>query len=292
VRFRAALASGPAWAELETNVVSPGYFDAVGSKLIAGQGFTGQTKSMECRIGIVNQEAADLYFGGNAVGAAVIDEQGRRTGIVGVMHSEPLGTFQRRGEPALYLPMSQDVLTRMSLIIHVREINGPRLADLRRRLEAVPGRGPLPVVVRTFESYLNQTSLAPLRIATLILGVSATMALWLSVLGLFGALNDAARQRRRELAIRIALGAQRWRVIGLVLQEGARLACAGTLAGMLASLALSRWMSGITRGSGWPTLWVWLAAPIALAGAVTMASVLPARRALMVNPVMIMREDC
>ncbi|HEY6290458.1 MAG TPA: ABC transporter permease [Terriglobia bacterium] len=291
VRFRAAVASELGWAELETNVVSPGYLDAIGNKLIAGQGLAGHKKSTECRIGIVNQEAADLYFDGNAVGAAVIDEQGRRTGIVGVVHSEPLGTFQRRAEPALYLPMSQDTLTRMSMMIRVRKVSGLLLDDLLRRLEAVPGHAPSPVLVRTFEAYLNQTSLAPLRIATLILGVSATMALLLSVLGLFGALNDAARQRRRELAIRIALGAQRWRVIGQVLGEGVRLAAAGTLAGMLASLALSRWMSGITRGSGWPALWVWLAAPIALAGVVTMASVLPARRALMVNPLMIMRED-
>ena len=226
-----------------------------------------------------------------AVGAAVIDEQGRRTGIIGVVHSESLGTLQRHVAPALYFPMLQDVLTRMSMIVHVREVNGPLLADLRRRLEAVPGHGPGPVLVRTFETYLNQTSLAPLHIATVILGVSATMALLLSVLGLFGALNDAARQRRRELAIRIALGAQRWRVIGQVLGEGVRVACAGTLAGLLVSFAFSRWMSGITRSSGSPALWVWLAAPIALAGVVTVASVLPARRALMVNPLMIMRED-
>ena len=230
VRFRAAVASELAGAEFETNVVSPGYFDAFGGKLIAGQGFSGHTASAECRIGIVNEEAADLYFGGNAVGAALIDENGRRTGIVGVVHSEPLGTFQRRGEPTLYLPMSQDVLARMNLIIHVGEVKGPLLTDLRRRLEAVPGRAPAPVLVRTFETYLNQTSLAPLRIATLILGVSATMALLLSVLGLFGVLNDAARQRRRELAIRLALGAQRWRVMAQVLREGVLLVGAGTLA--------------------------------------------------------------
>jgi len=291
VRFRVPIASELARADFETNVVSPGYFDAVGSKLIAGQGFTGYTESTGCRIGIVNQEAADLYLGGNAVGAAVIDEQGRRTDIIGVVHSGPLGAFQRRVEPALYLPISQDVLTSMSLIVHVREINGPLLADLHRRLEEVPGHGPSPVLARTFEKYLNQTSLAPLRIATLLLGVSATMALLLSVLGLFGALSDDARQRRRELAIRIALGAPRWRVIGQVLGEGLRLACVGMLAGMLMSLALSRWMSGITPSSGSPALWVWLAAPLALAGAVTVASVLPARRALMTNPLTIMHDD-
>ncbi len=264
---------------------------AVGSKLVAGRGFIGHTKSTGCRSGIVNQEAADLYFGGNAVGAAVIDEQGRRTDIIGVVHSGPLGAFQRRVDPALYLPMSQDVLTSMSMIVHVHEVNGPLLADLRRRLEEVPGHGPSPVLVRTFETYLNQTSLAPLRIATLLLGVSATMALLLSVLGLFGALSDDARRRRRELAIRIALGAPRWRVIGHVLAEGLRLACVGTLAGMLMSFALSRWMRGITPGSGSPALWVWLAAPLALAVVVTMASVLPARRALMTNPLTIMRQD-
>ncbi len=291
VRFRAPIALELTAADLETNVVSPGYFDAVGSKVIAGQGFNSDTRSTGCPIGIVNQEAADLYFGGNAVGAAVIDEHGRRTDIIGVVHTRPLGAFQPRVEATLYLPMSQDVLTSMSMIVHVREVNGPLLADLRSRLEEVPGHGPSPVLVRTFKTYLNQTSLAPLRIATLLLGVSAAMALLLSVLGLFGALSDASRQRRRELAIRIALGAPRWRVIGQVLGEGIRLACAGTLAGMLASLVLSRWMSGITAGNGLPALWVWLAAPLALAVVVTVASVLPARSALMTNPLTIMRED-
>ena len=290
VRFRVPLTSELASADFEINVVSPGYFDAVGSKLVAGQGFGGHAEFAGCRIGVVNQEAADLYFGGNAVGAAVIDEQGRRTDIVGVVHSGPLGAFQRRVEPTLYLPISQDVLTSMSMIVHVREVDGPLLAHLRRRLEEVPGRGPSPVLVRTFETYLNQTSLAPLRIATVLLGVSATIALLLSVLGLFGALSDAARQRRCELAIRIALGAPRWRVIGQVLGEGVRLAGAGMLAGMLVSIAFSRWMSGITPGSGAPALWVWLAAPLALAGVVTVASALPARRALMTNPLMIMHD--
>jgi ABC-type lipoprotein release transport system permease subunit len=289
VRFRAPIASELASADFETNVVSRGYFDAVGGQVLSGQGFTGGSKSTGCRIGIVNQEAADLYFGGNAVGAAVIDEQGSRTDIVGVVHSGPLGAFQRRVEPTLYFPMSQDVLASMSMIAHVRGVNGRLLADVRRKLEDVPGHGP--ILVRTFETYLNQTSLAPLRIATLLLGVSATMALLLSVLGLFGALSDIARQRRRELAIRVALGAPRWRVMGHVLGEGVRLACAGTLAGTLISVALFRWMSGITEGSGSPALWVWLAAPLAVAGMVTMASVLPARRALMTNPLTIMRDD-
>jgi ABC-type antimicrobial peptide transport system permease subunit len=113
----------------------------------------------------------------------------------------------------------------------------------------------------------------------------------LSVLGLLGALSDAARQRRRELAVRVALGAQRWRVVGQVLVEGGRLACAGAVAGMFGSLVLSRLLARITPVGSSPALWVWLAAPLVLAGAVAIASVLPARRALIVNPLMIMRDD-
>ncbi len=289
--FRAPVASELAGVELDANVVSPGYFDSMGVSVVAGQAFSHPMPD-DCRIGVVNQEAAGLYFGGKAVGAAVIDDLGRRTGIVGVVHSAPLGPFQRHVEPAIYFPMSQDALPTMTLIIAgAREVNAPMLADLRRRVESVAGGGPAPVVVQTLETHLAHTALAPLRIATLIIGASAATALVLSVLGLFGALSDAARQRRRELAVRIALGAQRWRVVCQVLGQGARLASAGALAGTVGSLLLSRLLGGITSASGSPALWVWLAAPLVLAGVAAIASVLPARRALIVNPLMIMRDD-
>ncbi len=290
-RFRAPIQQELASAELDANVVSASYFQAMGLSPIAGQEFTDDRMPGECRVGVINREAADLYFGGKPVGAALIDDQGLRTSIVGVVQSRPLGTFQRRPEPAIYFPMSQDCLTRMTLIAGVREVKGPMLAELRQRIASVPGRGPAPIVIETLATHLAYTALAPLRIATIIVGASATTALVLSILGLFGALSDAARQRRRELAIRIALGAQRWRVIYQVLREGGRLACAGTLLGMLGSLALSRLLAHITLSNGSPAWWVWLAAPVMLGVAVVIASVLPARRALVVNPLTIMRED-
>lgn len=290
-RFRAPIDSELALGELEVNVVSPEYFSAMGAKLITGHGFTGNHKTTACRVGLVNREAADLYFEGKAIGAAVIDGQHRRTEIIGVVHSEPLGIFQRHTEPALYLPMSQDTLPRMTMMIQVREVNDSLLAELHRRLDAVPGHGPAPIVIKTFDTYLTQTSLAPLRIASIILGATATMALLLSILGLLGALSDTARQRHRELAIRIALGSQRWRVIAQVMREGIRLASAGALLGIFVSLALSRWIAGLTPRSGMPELWVWLTPPIVLAAAVAIAGFLPAREALMVNPLAAMREE-
>jgi ABC-type lipoprotein release transport system permease subunit len=289
-RFRAPIVTELASAELDANVVSASYFQMMGLSLNAGQGFDQLTRG-GCRIGVVNQEAANLYFGGQAVGAAVIDDKGFRTGIVGVVQSRPLGTFQRRADPTIYLPMPQDALFRMTLIASATEVNDPLLAELRRRIDSVPGSGGARAVVKTFDTHLTQTALAPLRLAATIMSASATTGLVLSVLGLLGALSDAARQRRRELAVRVALGAQRWRVVGQVLVEGGRLACAGAVAGMFGSLVLSRLLARITPVGSSPALWVWLAAPLVLAGAVAIASVLPARRALIVNPLMIMRDD-
>ena len=90
--------------------------------------------------------------------------------------------------------------------------------------------------------------------------------------------------------MRIALGARGRRVIDQVLADGLRLAGAGTVAGMLGSLLVARWLARITPGAGLPTLWVWMAAPIVLLAAVAVASVLPARRALAVDPLTIMRD--
>lgn len=289
--FRAQIKSKLAFADLDTNVVSQSYFETMGLSIIAGQGFIGQRMPDECRIGVINQEASELYFGGKPLGAAVIDDKGIRTAIIGVVRSKPLGAFQRHAEPAIYFPMSQDCLPTMTLIADARKPNSAVLTDLQRRIEAVPGRGPAPVVIKTLATQLANTALAPLRIATIIIGVSATTALVISIVGLFGALGDATRQRRRELAIRIALGAQRWRIIYEVLIEGGRLACAGTLIGMLASAAVAPWLAHITQGERLPALWVWLAAPLVLGIAVVIASVVPARRASILNPLMIMRED-
>jgi ABC-type lipoprotein release transport system permease subunit len=290
-RFRAPVVSKLERAELDVNVVSSNYFAAMGLPLVAGRTFPDDPTPHGCRAGVINEEAADLYFNGQAVGAAIIDQRGRRTEVIGVVHAAPLGTFEPHVEPAIYLPMVQDAPQSMTLILGAREVNGPMLARLTASIEAVPGRGRGPILVRTLDTYLSQTALAPLRIATMIVGASTMMALALSILGLFGALSDAARQRRRELSVRIALGAQRWHVIFQVLKEGGRLACAGILAGTLGSLLLSRTLTRIAPGNGSPALWVWLAAPLVLAVAVAIASVLPARRALLVNPLMIMRED-
>jgi len=289
--FSAPVASKLERAEFDTNVVSPNYFAAMGFSLVAGQTFPDNPGARGCRVAVVNQEAADLYFGGHAVGAALIDDMGLRTEVIGVVYSAQLGVFERRAEPTVYFPMMQDCLYAMKAIIGARVASGPMLAEVRHTLQLVPGAGPAPLAVETLEAYLNQTALAPLRIATVIVGACAATALFLSVLGLYGTLNDAARARRRDLAIRIALGARRRDVIYQVLREGGQLAGAGTLAGIFASFLLSQLLTRIASHIASPNSWVWIAGPIVLGCAVAIAGVLPARRALMVDPLRILRPD-
>jgi ABC-type antimicrobial peptide transport system permease subunit len=104
-------------------------------------------------------------------------------------------------------------------------------------------------------------------------------------------MTDAARQRRREFGVRIALGAGGWRLIREILSEGLRLAAAGTCAGLVGSVLVARFLAAITPAGGAPTLWAWLSAPLTLLAAVILASVLPARRALATDPLIVMRDE-
>ena len=288
--FRVPVDSNLATAVLDAHIVSAGYFDAMGLLPVAGQIFSIDPTRHPCRAAVVNQEAAEQYFGGNAVGAAVIDGLGRRTEIAGVVHSAPLRAIGRRVDPAIYFPMAEDFIPRMTLIVAALEANEATLGGLRRSLEAVPG-AEKPPVVRTLDDHLRRTGMAPLRIAAVLVAAFAAVALALGILGLYGALTDAARQRRREIAVRILLGAQSWRLIRQVIGEGGRLAAAGTIAGMLASVLVAGLLVRIAPGTGAPSLWVWAAAPLVSLGAVAIASVVPAYRALSVDPLTITRDD-
>ncbi len=288
-QFRVPLVPPSPGVELNADVVSANYFRALGFSLIAGQTFPEHLLIGDGRVGVINQEAADLYFNGKAIGSGVIDETGARTRIIGVVRSQAFGTFEQHAEPAIYFPMGQDNPPRMTLVIKDSKGNKGVLGDLRHKIESVPGNGP--ITINTLDAQLAQSSLATLRIATLIGGASAATALILSILGLLSAQGDAERQRQRERAVCIALGAQRWRIVLMVVKNAGRLALVGTLTGTLLSFALSRLLIADISLITSPPLRVWLIAPLLAAVAVMIASAIPARRASVISPSTIMRDN-
>jgi hypothetical protein len=283
----------PPAAELEggvidVNIVSANYFEVMGLTLQAGALF--EDHGGRCRVGVVNEQAADRYFGGNAVGGAVIDANGRRTEIIGVVRSALLRSAQRLVEPALFLPDTQDHLPRMTAVLPTPDAGDRTLDQIRARLATVPGGRADRLVVTTLDDHLSNTALAPERIAATLVGTFAAIAVALGALGLYGVMADAARRRQREFAMRLALGAQGWRVVRLVMGAGMRLVAIGAVAGMLGALLVARWLAAVAPGAGWPSAAVWLAPVVLLAGAVVIASVIPARRALSVDLVSLMRD--
>lgn len=295
--FRVPSGAGEVRGYLDTVVVSNEYFEAAGAPLLAGTA-PADAVAGGCRQGVVSEEAAQLYFGGDAVGGAVVDAAGVRTEIVGVARSSPLRGTARAALPALFLPAAQDfgllpvtreLASRVTMLVRTSASADDALEDLRRRLEAVTGGG-APPVLTTLEAHLIRTGFAADRIALLLVSVSAAIGLTLGMFGLYGAMSEAGRRRRREFAVRVALGARGAHLVGQVLGDGLRLAAAGLTVGMVAALPVKQWMGVMTRDAGLPP-WIWIATPLVLLLAVAIASIVPARRAVAVNPLGIMRDE-
>jgi putative ABC transport system permease protein len=276
---------------LGLHVVSSNYFTLLGLSLRDGKLFTDGGSPDLCRVGVINEQAAEQYFAGNAVGGAVIDHRGQRTTIVGVVQDVRLRTIERRAEPAMYVPMTQDFLPRMHMILGSADASVELQHAVRSRLEAVDGGNPGALAVTSLDDQLRRTALAPERIATLLLGVASLNALAIGILGLQRVIAEDVLVRRKEIATRSALGAQRWRLIGMVVMHGTRLAAAGALFGVAGALLITRGMHNVTGFASSPIGWIWLAGPIVLAIGALVASMLPASRILAVAPLTAMRSE-
>ncbi len=290
--FRAPLTAPSTSIEMNINFVSPGYLRALGLSLIGGQWFPEHEVAGNCRhLGVLNQEAADLYFGGKALGATVIDNTGIRTEIVGIVSSEALGTFEQQAQPAIYIPTWQEHPGRMTLLIRSSIWNRQTMDRLRGTIVAIPGNDPASPVFTPLDTRLVESGFAPLRIARLIFGTSTLTAFVLSVFGLLSVQSDTERQRRRELAVRIALGAKRRHIFFMTIQKIGQLACAGVVIGTLASGAALRIFTGELSSIGSPPFQVWLVAPVLSIFILVMTAMVAAYRAMSGELRSVMREE-
>jgi hypothetical protein len=288
--FRVPILSETAEVRIESNAVSSNYFSAMNLPLTSGRTLSEDDGPGKCRAGVINEVAADRYFGGHALGGAVIDGDGRRTEIVGIVSTPLLRATHREAQPTVFTSMNQDFVPRMTMLLGTPISTDDTLASVRRRVDAVGGGDRFPAVVRTLDSHLASTALAPERIATTLTAAAAAIAIGLGMLGLSGAMADVVRMRRREIALRVALGAPAWRIAGRVIADGARLAAGGLMIGAVAALFVVRWVTRIT-GSEQSVPWsVWMIAAAALVAAVVVASVFPARDAMAVDPLSLMRK--
>ena len=275
-------------AGLEVNVVTANMFALLQATLVSGRWFAPQDDTAPCQRAVVNQEAADRYFNGDATGGAVISADGQRAEIIGVARVGQFRTMQPRPRPMVYYLLTQKPAARMILMVRTPEASWPFIAAVERRLGGIAGGG-LVAPMTTLDAQMRKTSMAADRITLAIVGTCAVMALGLSLIGVYAVMADSVWRRKREIALRVALGARAWSITASVMAEGLRLAVIGAVAGVVGALIYARFSDALP-GAGVPPLWILAGAPLLLMLIVAIGSVVPSRRALKLDPNVALRE--
>jgi len=270
--------------------VSSGYFHAAGTNLLQGRSFTAADDKNAPRVAVVNREFARELFGsdGNAIDSSFKFNDGTRVRIVGIVEDGKYKTLSESPQPAMFLPILQSPSSWTWMIVRA-DRNAQDLAPVvEQTLRSLdPG---LPLTIHSWDKELG-TALLPARAASIALGVLGGLAAMLSITGIFGMAAYSVSKRLRELGIRAALGAQRREVLHAALGRAFKLLAFGSLAGLLLGLLATRVLASI----------VYQATPrdpVVLAGVVLsmallglMATWIPARRALAVDPAILLREE-
>ncbi len=277
----------------EVNTVDERYFRAMRTPLIQGRGFAPADRLGAPKVILINKAFARQILGGSSpigqrlrVDMAEPDSVVEVIGVVGDMRREGLDIEPR---PSVYYPFLQGTPGDMTLVIRVS--GEARSLEKPVRAEIAAMDCSLPVLsVETLESRLAEST-ADRRYPMLLLSLLAGLALVLSAVGLYGVLAYIVGQRSREIGLRRALGATGAMIARLVLGEGFRFVGIGIAVGLVASLATTRYLGKLLYGvSPGDPLTLILVASVLLAVA-GLATWLPARRALRIDPAMTLREE-
>jgi len=270
--------------------VSPEYFDAAHTVLLNGRRFSWHDDKDSPRVAVVNREFARIVFGSSvkAVGARFTLRDGTRIQVIGVVEDGKYMTLTEDPTAALFLPVLQAPMSETQLVVRSKHDPKQIAAAIRVALHGVD-RG-LPVYLETWEEQLD-TVLFPSRMATASLGVLGAIGALLSITGVFGMAAYSVSRRLKELGVRIAIGARRQDVLGAALGRAFKLLAFGSAAGLLLGILATRLLAFI----------VYQATPrdpLVLAGAVfamlllgLLATWVPARRALSLDPLTLLREE-
>jgi predicted permease len=282
------------------NVIGARYFSSIGLPIIAGRDFTeAEGTSTPTAVAIVDRLFVERAFAGtNPVGRVVhlvdpeggIDDSLQVVGVVPTVRDDIL----EAPRPHLYAPFGRSYRAGMTLHARVKPGTEARMLDqVRRAIHAVDNRLPI-VSLRTLAAHRDASpSLLVIVFAASLFAAFATISLVLATVGVYGLRAYLVTQRTREIGIRMALGATRGGVVGQLLREGARIAAAGLIAGLVLALGLVQILrqSGMLFDVSAVDPIVFTLAPLVLAIAATLASYVPARRALRIDPAVALRPD-
>jgi predicted permease len=266
------------------------YFKALGLGVLRGRDFTDADRDRSIPVAIVNERMAERYWPNqDPIGRTFrFDSEPTARHIVGVVKTIKYQTLGETPQPAVYLPLRQNYAD--ALVLYVRTSGDPSQAigTAQRELRAMDSQVPLENAA-SIDGTVDQ-SLWMMRIAAGLLAVFGVLALALASVGLYGLVAYSVNQRRRELGVRMALGAARADVLRLVLRDGMGLVLIGLAVGLGLSLMVSRAMASLLLGINAIDPVSFAGASALLAGVAFIGSYLPARRASHADPLIALRE--
>ncbi len=272
--------------------VSPGYFGALKIALRRGRVFSDQDVAGTQRVALVDETLAKQYWPNeDAVGQHIRNGSDSPwatvVGVVEHVKNSDLAGDQIKGR--YYYPMYQQPSRNATLVVRTQGDPGAAAGAIRAALSAVDPSEPISQL-RTLSSMLG-ASLAPRRFVVAMLGIFAALALLMAIIGLYGVTSYSVAQRTQEIGIRMALGARRSEILGMVIRQGMWLTGGGVLAGLAVALALSRLLrSQLFQVSPFDPLTFGLTA-LALTAAEFLACSIPAQRATRVDPMEALRHE-
>jgi predicted permease len=276
----------------EYSVSAPGYFKAMGIQIVEGRDFTADDRADTPHVRIIDEELAKKYWPGESPLGKRINA-GNPTGqwqeIVGIVKHVRRAGVRVTGEGQTYLPVAQSGQGSMAFVVRTAGDPGLLAGAIRSELRAIDAD--IPVARFLPMRDVAAAALARDRFTATLIASLAGAALLLAAIGLYGVLAYLVAQRVNEIGVRMALGASRGNIFGLVMREGLGTTLAGLVLGMLGAAALSGVLEKLLyeiRPGDPPT---WIAINVILVFVATLASVIPARRAVRVDPVRAFRGD-
>jgi putative ABC transport system permease protein len=279
----------------EERIVTAGYFRAVGLGLLQGRGFDARDGAAAAPVVVVSESFARHHWPGAsplgrrvAWGVTADADTPWRT-VVGVVADVRHFGLDAPHKPEVYMPLPQQPTTGMEVVVRAPRAGSGLPADLRRAVAALDPQLPL-ARLRPLDELLADSTAAR-RLRTWTLAGFAALATLLAAAGLYGSLAHAVSSRRRELSVRMAVGAGRRQVVRLILGEGAALAVAGLAAGGAGAAAAARGLRQLLFGVQPLDGPSFALAAALLLGVALVAAWLPARRAAAVDPALVLRGD-
>jgi predicted permease len=271
--------------------MSPEYFEAAGTALLAGRIFSWHDDNRAPRVAVVNREFAVKMFGAarNALGHSFKLRDGTRIQVVGLVESGKYKGVTDDSAPAMFLPILQSPTLATNLVI--RSSRDPRqvAGAIRNTLRDLDRA--LPYYLETWSQQLDDFALFPSHVAAVSLGVLGLMGAMLSITGIFGMAAYSVSGRLKELGIRIAIGAQPKEVLQAALGRAFQLLAFGSAAGLLLGILAARVLASIVYQASPRD-------PLVLAGVIVamlllglLATWIPAQRALSIDPLTLLREE-